>query len=119
MCKAWEVEKKGVCYCVLCDEVPIGSISISHRDFENKTASCGYWIHSSLWGRGYTTKAFELAIDEARKAGFETLSCSILKHNLASIALWKRHGASLQKKGGRVFPTLILGSTVPDVDLVK
>ena len=103
MCKAWEVEKNGVCYCVLRDEVPIGSISISHRDFENKTAQCGYWIESSLWGKGYTTKAFELAIEEARKAGFKTLSSSILKHNLASIALWKDRGLPCKKKADGFF----------------
>lgn len=112
VCKAWEVEKNGVCYCVLLDDVPIGSISISHRDFANKTAQCGYWIESNCWGKGYTTKAFELAIEEARQDGFETLSCSINKNNKASIALWRRQGASLLKKGGRVFPTLFLGSPV-------
>ncbi len=112
VCKAWEVKTNSVCYCILQDAVPIGSISISHRDFANKTAQCGYWVESNRWGKGCTTKAFEIAIEEARQAGFETLYCSIQKHNLASIALWKRQGATLQKKGGRVFPTLVLGSTV-------
>ena len=112
VCKVWEVEKNGVCYCILLDDVPIGSISISHRDFANKTASCGYWIESGLWCKGYTTKAFALVIEEARQAGFKTLLSSINKHNKASIALWKRQGASVQKKDGRVFPTLVLGTTV-------
>lgn len=112
VCKAWEDKNSAVCYCILNNGVPVGTISVSHRDFENKTAKCGYWIESSCWGKGYTTKAFELAIEEARQSGIELLTASILKDNLASIALWKRQGASLQRKGGRVFPTLFLGSPV-------
>ena len=112
VCKVWEVEKNGVCYCILLDDVPIGSISISHRDFANKTASCGYWIESGLWCKGYTTKAFALVIEEARQAGFETLSSSINKQNIASIALWRRQGAVLEEINERVFPMLVLNSKV-------
>lgn len=108
VCRQWEIKKNAVCYCILRGGIPIGSISISHRDFENKTAKCGYWLESSCWGKGYATKAFRLAINEARKMGFITLSCSILKNNLASVALWKRQGAILEEKDGRVIPYLPL-----------
>ncbi len=111
VCKAWEDKNNAVCYCIINNGVPIGTISVSHRDFENKTAKCGYWIESNCWGKGYTTEAFKLAIEEARQAGIELLTASILKDNLASIALWKRQGALLREKDGRVFPTLILGTT--------
>lgn len=102
----WEMKTNSVCYTILCDDNPIGTISISHRDFENKSAKCGYWLESVSWGKGYATKAFVIAVDEAKNMGFKILTCSILKNNTASIALWKRQGAYFEEKDDRVIPWL-------------
>lgn len=106
--KQWEIKTNSVCYAILCNDNPIGTISISYRDFEHKSAKCGYWLESASWGKGYATKAFALAIDEARNMGFEILTSNILKSNIASIALWKRRGAFFEEKDDRVIPHLSL-----------
>lgn len=97
-----------VCFCILHNEIPIGTISISHCDYKNKNAKCGYWIESNSWGKGYTTKAFDLAVKKAREIGFERLSCTIIPQNVASIALWKRQGADITEVDGRICPLLDL-----------
>jgi hypothetical protein len=38
--------------------------------------------------------------------GFETLTCSILKDNKASVALWQRQGAILNADDMRFIPIL-------------
>ncbi|MDF2685870.1 MAG: hypothetical protein K0S55_1051, partial [Clostridia bacterium] len=81
-------------------------ISISFKNYETKIAKIGYWIESRQWGRGYATKAFALAIKGAQKMGFETLTCSILKDNKASVALWQRQGAILNADDMRFIPIL-------------
>jgi ribosomal protein S18 acetylase RimI-like enzyme len=93
-------------YAELLDGIPIGLISLSQKDHETETVKCGYRIESSEWGKGYATKAFALIIKEAQKMGFKTLTCSILKDNNASVALWKRQGAALNFNDTRVIPIL-------------
>lgn len=65
-CISWCKRTNSDSYAVLLDGVSIGLISISHQNYETRTAKCGYWIESRLWGREYTTKALELIIKEAQ-----------------------------------------------------
>lgn len=106
--KEWERKTNSICYTILYAETPIGTISISHRNFDNRSAKCGYWIESASWGKGYATEAFAHAIKEARNMGVTLLTGSILKGNVASIALWKSQGAYFEEKDGRVLPYLTL-----------
>jgi len=110
--KEWEKKTISACYTILNDDIPIGTISISFIDLENKSAKCGYWIESASWGKVYATKAFALAVNEAKNMGLKLLTCSILKTNKASIALWKRQGAYFKENDDRVFPYLELDSDI-------
>jgi len=109
-CSQWAAKRHAICYAILLDNIPIGSISLCDIDADHKSARVGYWIESCQWGKGYATQAFALVIGQAQMLGVEVLTCSILKDNAASIALWKRQGATLTERDDRVIPTLRIGN---------
>lgn len=105
-CKAWELQKNGVNYVILDNGAPIGSISYSKKDA--LTARCGYWIKSSLWGKGYCTKSFALFLPIVKKAGFSFLTASIIKDNKASLKIWAKYTDNIKIHGDRYIPVVEL-----------
>lgn len=92
-CTKWSIQTSSILYAILLENHPIGQISLSHINFKEQSAKCGYWVASTYWDNGTGTKAFLLILKEARLRGILTLTGTIDKTNFASIALWKKHGA--------------------------
>lgn len=105
-CRAWEERKNGRNFMILCDNVPIGSIS--YYKINKATAGCGYYIKSELWGKGYGTEVFALFLQMIKAAGFQKVTASILKDNEASLKLWTRYTTDILETQDRYTPTILL-----------
>lgn len=105
-CKAWEIRKNGNNFVVLYDEKPIGSIS--YHEQNSLTAGCGYWIESSLWGKGYCKEAFSMFLPIIKNAGYEYVTASILKDNLASWKIWTKYTKEIKEDEYRYKPLIKL-----------
>jgi [ribosomal protein S5]-alanine N-acetyltransferase len=91
----WEISRDALCFAIVLRDGPaIGSISLSHINVHERTGRIGYWIASTHWRQGYTTEAFTLVADYAECIGLHHLSARIENHNIASVKLWRRYGAS-------------------------
>lgn len=106
VCKAWELRKNGSNFVILLDEKPIGSISYHNKD--KLIAGCGYWIKSSIWGRGYGKEAFSMFLPFIKNAGFESVTASILKDNIASWKIWANYTKDINKDVDRYTPIIKL-----------
>ncbi|MDF2590434.1 MAG: hypothetical protein K0S41_4277 [Anaerocolumna sp.] len=106
VCKAWELRKNGSNFVILLDEKPIGSISYHNKD--KLIAGCGYWIKSSIWGRGYGKEAFSMFLPFIKNAGFEYVTASILKDNIASWKIWANYTKDINKDVDRYTPIIKL-----------
>jgi [ribosomal protein S5]-alanine N-acetyltransferase len=94
----WEIFRDALCFAIVLRDGPaIGSISLSHINTHERTGRIGYWIASAHWRKGYTTEAFTLVADYAERIGLHHLSARIEDHNIASVKLWRRYGASERK----------------------
>ena len=105
-CRAWEVRKNASNFVILYNEKPIGSISFHKRD--NLTAGCGYWIESSLWGKGYGKEAFSLFLPIIKKAGYKYVTSNILKSNEASLRIWAKYTTDIIEDEDRYSPIICL-----------
>jgi RimJ/RimL family protein N-acetyltransferase len=47
------------------EEVPIGSVSLKHIDFEGRKAELSYWVVPGEHGNGYATEAADLCLTHA------------------------------------------------------
>ncbi len=94
----WMNKTNSISYCIMLNDSAIGMISISHINEERNSARCGYWLASKNRGRGYTTEAFKLILDEAGAMGISELRSTIEVGNKASLAIWKRYAPTLIDK---------------------
>ena len=104
--KKWIVEKHADMFAIVLGKKAIGLISLSHQDTINHTARIGYWIGSTYWNKGYTSKAFQLVLDQAKKRGIEYVSTAIEKNNIASRKIWDKHGAQIEYKEDKYLCTI-------------
>lgn len=105
-CRAWETRKNGSNYVIFYNDMPIGSISYYKKN--DITAGCGYWIKSSLWGKGYGKESFSLFLPIIKKAGFKYVTASILKNNNASLKIWAKYTTNIKEDFYRYIPTIEL-----------
>lgn len=105
-CKAWEKRKHGHNFIITCDRIGIGSISYHRKN--NDTAGCGYWIESSLWGKGIGTMAFSKFLPIIQNAGFKYVTANILKDNIASLQIWKKYTNDIKESEDRYTPLIKL-----------
>ena len=106
VCKAWELRKKGNNFVVLYDEKTIGSISY-HKE-NSLLAGCGYWIKSSLWGKGYGKEVFSMFLQIIKNVGYEYVTASILKDNVASWKIWTKYTIDIKEDEYRYTPLIKL-----------
>lgn len=106
VCKAWEIRKNGNSFVVLYDEKPIGSISYHKKN--SSLAGCGYWIKSSLWGKGYGKEVFSMFLPIIKNAGCEYVTASILKGNVASWKIWMKYTIDIKEDEYRYTPLIKL-----------
>ena len=104
----WQRANKANSYVIMHNREPIGLISLSHQ--HGTSARVGYWIASSHWHKGYTTQAFNLLLELAKKRGFTTLFASIDPKNIASIKIWQHAGAVLTKSTDNIAAILDIGN---------
>lgn len=105
-CKEWELRKNGSNYVILYDEKPIGSISYHNKN--KLIAGCGYWIKSSLWGRGYGKETFSIFLPIIKNAGYEYVTASISKDNIASWKIWANYTKDFNEDEHRYAPIIKL-----------
>jgi len=91
-CRAWEAKKNGVNFCILADDIPIGSISYTHE--ANQTAGVGMWIASKYWNMGYGTTILGQFKQIVKEAGYAFLIGSIQKTNPRSKRMCEKLGAT-------------------------
>lgn len=83
-------------FCIMCDNKKVGIIALTER--QDKSLSWGTSIIEDFRGKGIATKAFGLAVVEAKKKGYSTIISSCSKSNIASLHLHKKAGFDLIKE---------------------
>jgi ribosomal-protein-alanine N-acetyltransferase len=96
--KKWIVENHADMFAIVLGKKAIGLISLSHQDTINHTARIGYWIGSTYWNKGYTSKAFQLVLDQAKIRKIKYASSTIKRDNIASKKIWDKYGAQTENK---------------------
>lgn len=104
--KKWIAEKHSDMFAIVLGEKAIGLISLSHQDTIRHTARIGYWIGSEYWNKGYTSKAFQLVLDQAKIRKIKYVSTTIRKDNIASRKIWDKYGAQTEDKDGKYLCTI-------------
>lgn len=90
----WCAEHDAVSYAVTVSGDAVGLLSISRLADSDGAARIGYWLASSWWGQGVMSRAFALALAEARRLGLRSASGFVEHGNVASERIWQRHHAT-------------------------
>jgi len=88
----WCASRRATTYAILADDVAVGTISISHRSPDGRSARVGYWMGSRHRRQGHCTRAFEAVLARAAAEGIRCVSATIAADNLPSRRLWERQG---------------------------
>jgi ribosomal-protein-alanine N-acetyltransferase len=91
--KKWAAERCADLFAIVLEKKAIGMISLSHQDIVNHTARIGYWLGSRYWNMGYTSKAFQLILDLAKRKRLQYVCSTVKEDNIASRKIWERYGA--------------------------
>lgn len=97
--KQWQIATNSESYIICLGDSSIGMISLSHIDGTSARAGC--WIASSEWHKGYGTQAFNLLLEIAKKRGIKTIISTINLDNIASLRIWEKAGAIIDKTGNK------------------
>lgn len=104
--KKWSVENHADIFAIVLGKKAIGMISLSHQDTLKHTARIGYWIGSTYWNKGYTNKAFQLVLDQAKIREIKYVSSTIKKDNIASRKIWDKYNAQIEYKDDKYLCTI-------------
>jgi len=104
--KEWIAEKHADMFAIVLRKKAIGLISLSHQDTINHTARIGYWIGSTYWNKGYTSKAFQLVLDQAKIREIKYVFSTIRRDNIASRKIWDKYGAQTEYKNDKYLCTI-------------
>lgn len=91
--KKWAVERCADLFAIVLEKKAIGMISLSHQDIVKHTARIGYWLGSRYWNKGYTSTAFQLILDLAKRKRLQYVFSTVKEDNIASKKIWERYGA--------------------------
>jgi hypothetical protein len=94
----WCRNHQAVMYAVIADDGFAGTITLGHIDEEQKSASCGWILHSRHRDRGTDDAAFVRIKDIARQKGIATLRARVTEDGDCA-RFWKRHGARFTPEG--------------------
>ncbi|MBF0354994.1 MAG: GNAT family N-acetyltransferase [Alphaproteobacteria bacterium] len=107
--KEWCLKRNARFYAIALGEGrAIGAISLSHINFSQASAFCGYWIGSTFQGKGYGFGALTQLMERAKGMGLIRVSAQIIDDNIASKRLWKKLGASFEQASGKIVATASL-----------
>ncbi|MBT3635252.1 MAG: GNAT family N-acetyltransferase [Candidatus Marinimicrobia bacterium] len=97
----WINKTNSFTYSIVSDDTPIGLISLSNYNPNNKTARIGYWISSEYWNREVTSTAFNNLLEVAKSKSIKTVSSHVENDNIASMKIWDKHNCTKRpyKKG--------------------
>jgi len=104
--KKWQIATNSESYIISLGNSSIGMISLSH--ISGTTARVGYWIASDEWHKGYGTQAFNLLLAVAKKRGIKTVASTINLDNIASLRIWEKAGAEINKSGNKAEAQIFL-----------
>lgn len=90
----WCPPRRATTYAILTGDRAVGTISLSHRDLDSRSARIGYWVGSRYRCRGYATKAFAAVLAQAASEGIMSVSATVAVDNMPSLRLWARHGSN-------------------------
>ncbi len=93
---------------IILNNIPIGTISLSHQNKEEQEAQIGYWIGSKYWRKGYTSIAFYKILDYAKSKKIKLITAEIKEDNLASKRIWEKNGAETELTGNRFLVSILL-----------
>lgn len=102
----WQADTNSESYVILKENSSIGLISLSHKTKDS--ARIGYWIASNEWNKGYGTQAFNLLVEIAKNHGLKNITSTIDKDNVASLRIWEKAGAIIDKTSEKASATLLL-----------
>lgn len=100
----WQSNTNSESFAITLNERAIGLISLSHQS--GSEARVGYWLASSYWNMGYTTRAFNMIVAYAKANGFSVLRSTLDPANAASVAIWRNRGADFKQRGEKLETTL-------------
>ena len=70
----------------------IGTMTVVHVDYKNKTCEIGYVISSIFWNMGYGTEALKCVINYLIEEGFKTIYAEYQSKNPASGRIMEKAG---------------------------
>ena len=89
----WCRQHRATTFAIVAGATAIGTISLSHRSADGRTARIGYWIGTRYRRQGHCTRAFAAVLRQVAAEGITTVSCTVAADNLWSRQIWERHGA--------------------------
>ena len=97
----WIHKNNSFTYSVVSDDIPIGLMSLSKYNPNNKTARIGYWISSEFWNRKVTSEAFNYLLEVAKSKSIKPVSSHIDNENITSMKIWDSYNCTKRpyKKG--------------------
>ena len=90
---AWCAPRRASTFAILADGVAVGTISISHRSPDGRSARIGYWVGTRYRRLGHCRRAFAAVLAQAAAEGIEHVSGTVAAENTASRRLWERHAS--------------------------
>lgn len=94
----WIEDDETVQFLPCIDGEPIGHVSFSPLDLENRNGELGYMIVPDAEGQGYATEAGSLALDHAfDELGLHRVYARVAEHNEGSMRVLEKLG--FQKEG--------------------
>jgi len=101
--REWCRKRRATTFAIMAGDTAIGTISLSHRSEEGRTARIGYWVGTRYRRCGHGTRAFATILRRAAAEGITSVSSSVAAWNEGSRRIWERHGAtSTPDSGGRI-----------------
>lgn len=87
-------------FAIVAAERVVGGIGFERMsDLSTRTADIGYWVAEPHWGRGYATRALEIASESAfDEFDFVRLQAGVLAWNDASCRVLEKAGYSLEAR---------------------
>lgn len=90
----WGEPRRATTFSIVVSETAVGTISLSHRSTDGRSARVGYWIGSAYRHRGYASQGFAAICGRARAEGIHSLSAQVATENLGSRRVWEKAGAT-------------------------
>ena len=111
----WCRARRATTFAIVADDTAIGTISLSHRSEDGRTARIGYWVGTGYRHQGHCRRAFEAVLRQAAAQGITAVSATVDAGNEASRRIWERHGAaSTSVASGRLrFDLATVAGVVP------